>query len=76
MLNKHVSTTFSTEDRILTDFSRGLISRQKAMHKLGADYSELLDMLAERRLPIPKLSDEEVRREAEKMVAFLDKMGA
>jgi hypothetical protein len=72
MLVKRADTIPTDEARILSDFSRGRISRQKAMHGLDMDYSGLLDRLAEAKLPLPELSDDDARRRAEAMIAFLD----
>jgi hypothetical protein len=47
-------------------FSRGEISRKQAMRLLGdISYSELLDQIAERKLPLPRLPKEEAERQSE-----------
>lgn len=46
-------------------FSRGEIGRHEAAQALGVDYGTLLQQLAERGLPLPSLSQDEVERQAE-----------
>jgi hypothetical protein len=65
----------ATIEKVLSAFSEGRISRQRALHLLDVDYSKLLDMMAEHALSIPELSDEEAAAEARKMASFLDAMG-
>lgn len=54
-------------------FSQGGNSRKQAMRQLGISYSELLDFVADRSLPLPRVSDEETDRMADMMVALLDR---
>lgn len=63
-----------TGDALLA-FSRGEIGRQRAMDALGIGYGELLDRLAERRLPLPQLPEAEVERMAGVMLDVLDQAG-
>ena len=53
-------------------FSQGVISRKQAMRALGIEYGELLDRVAARSLPLPRLSDQETDRMADVMVALMD----
>ncbi len=52
-------------------FSNGDISRTQAMRRLGIGYSELLDRMAARKLPLPRVDDAEAERMADILVAFL-----
>lgn len=63
-----------TGDALLA-FSQGEIGRQRAMDALGIGYGELLDRLAERRLPLPQLPRAEVDRMADVMIELLDQAG-
>jgi hypothetical protein len=62
----------SSPDPVLL-FSQGEISRKQAMRQLGITYGELLDFVADRSLPLPRVSDEETDRMADMMVALLDR---
>ena len=53
-------------------FSQGAISRKQAMRRLGIEYGELLDRVAYRSLPLPRVSDEEADRMAGVVVALMD----
>jgi len=53
-------------------FSQGVISRKQAMRQLGITYGELLDRVAERSLPLPRLSDPETNAMADVFVAFME----
>ena len=53
-------------------FSQGVISRKQAMRQLGIEYSELLDLVADRSLPLPRLSDEETDRMVNLIVALME----
>ncbi|MCM2473167.1 hypothetical protein HGO38_06710 [Rhizobium sp. CG5] len=64
-----------TVEETLIDFSEGRISRQRAMQLLDVDYSDLWDLLAQRRLSIPEISDEEAEAAGRKMSDFLGAMG-
>lgn len=59
----------------LLSFSRGEIGRQRAMDALGIGYGELLDRLAERRLPLPQLPKAELDRMAAVMLEVLERAG-
>lgn len=52
-------------------FSKGEISRARAMRSLGIGYSELLDRIAVRGLPLPRVDDAEADRMADMLVALL-----
>ena len=52
-------------------FSRGEISRAQAMRSLGIGYSELLDRIAARNLPLPRVDDAEADRMTDMLVALL-----
>lgn len=56
-------------------FSRGEIGRQRAMDALGIGYGELLDRMAERRLPLPQLPKVELDRMAAVMLDVLERVG-
>ena len=73
MLNPKVDGP--TVKQTLIEFSKGRISRQRAMHLLDVDYSDLWDLLAAHHLPIPEISDEEAEAEGRKMSDFLGAMG-
>lgn len=68
-------TVLPDGEQAMVDFSEGRVSRHKAMRKLDVDYSELLDMLRQRNLPVPELSDDEAASGARKTVAFLNTIG-
>ena len=53
-------------------FSQGVISRKQAMRQLGIEYGELLDRVADRSLPLPRVSEEEADRMADVVVALMD----
>ena len=53
-------------------FSQGVISRKQAMRQLGIEYSELLDRVADRSLPLPRLSDAETDAMADVFVALME----
>ena len=53
-------------------FSQGVISRKQAMRQLGIEYGELLDLVADRSLPLPRLSDEATDRMADLIVALME----
>jgi hypothetical protein len=60
-----------SEDPLIR-FSRGEISRQRAMRELGdITYGELLDRIAERRLPLPRLPPEREGAMIDRMDALL-----
>ncbi len=61
----------SQEDEVAL-FSAGVISRQTAMRALGVSYGELLDLIAERGLPLPRVSDEVADRMAGTIVMLVD----
>ena len=42
------------------------------MRQLGIEYGELLDRVADRSLPLPRLSDEETDRMADVVVALME----
>ena len=47
----------------LVDFSKGLVSKEKAIKEAGLrDYSELLPALGKRNLPLPTLPEKELQR--------------
>ncbi len=54
-------------------FSKGEVSRQQAMRRLDISYGELLDLLADRRLPLPRVSAEEAASMAALIVSLTDK---
>lgn len=58
----HQTRAKQTSEDPLLRFSRGEISRRRAMRELGdITYGELLERIAERRLPLPRLPpDQEV----------------
>lgn len=60
-----------TAEKTLLDFSRGRISRQRAMFVLDVDYSGLWDLMAAHDLPLPELSDTEAAVEGRRMTDFL-----
>jgi hypothetical protein len=53
-------------------FSAGVISRQAAMRALKVSYGELLDIVAARSLPLPRVSDPVAERMAEVVARSLD----
>lgn len=53
-------------------FSNGETSRAQAMRALGISYSELLDLVAERRLPLPRVDDAEAEAMASMVLSLLD----
>ncbi len=53
-------------------FSLGVISRKQAMRQLGVTYGELLDRVADRGLPLPRLSDAETDAMADVFVALME----
>ncbi len=53
-------------------FSQGVISRKQAMRQLGITYGELLDRVADRGLPLPRLSDAETDAMADVFVALME----
>lgn len=53
-------------------FSRGVTSRKQAMRQLGITYGELLDRVADRGLPLPRLSDAETDAMADVFVALME----
>lgn len=59
----------------LLAFSRGEIGRQRAMDALGIGYGELLDRLADRRLPLPQLPEAELDRMVAVMLDVLERAG-
>lgn len=59
----------------LLAFSRGEIGRRRAMDALGIGYGELLDRLAERRLPLPHLPQAELDRMVAVMLDVLERAG-
>jgi len=72
-LTGHGRTTFevAVPDYVLL-FSNGDISRTQAMRRLEIGYSELLDRIAARKLPLPRVSDAEAERMADTLVALLE----
>lgn len=65
------ATKIAVADQVLL-FSRGEISRAQAMRSLGIGYSELLDRIAVRELPLPRVDDAEADRMADMLVALLE----
>ena len=59
----------STPDHLLL-FSNGEISRKQAMRHLEVSYSELLDRLANRELPLPRVSAEQAEAMANLIVSL------
>nr|WP_294555518.1 hypothetical protein [uncultured Rhodopila sp.] len=53
-------------------FSNGEISRAQAMRSLGIGYSELLDRVAERRLPLPRVDDSQAEAMASMLATLLE----
>ena len=53
-------------------FSQGVISRKQAMRHLGISYGELLDRVADRSLPLPRVSEDEANRMADVVVALMN----
>ena len=53
-------------------FSQGVISRKQAMRQLGIEYGELLDRVADRSLPLPRLGDAETDAMADVFVALME----
>ena len=53
-------------------FSNGDISRTQAMRRLGIGYSELLDRIAARKLPLPRVGDAQAEKMADTLVALLE----
>ena len=76
MLNDRIKAAVDEKKQTLVDFSQGVITRQRAMHVLQADYSELLDLMAAERLRIPEVTDEEAELGGHEMNLFLQRMGA
>ncbi len=64
------ATGIAMADNVLL-FSNGEISRAQAMRSLGIGYSELLDRIAVRELPLPRVDDAEADRMADMLVALL-----
>lgn len=60
------------EDDSVARFVAGAISRKQAMRMLGVTYGGLIDLVAARGLSLPRVSDEEAERAAEKVVELLD----
>lgn len=61
----------SPDDPVLR-FSRGEVSRQRAMRDLGdISYGELLERLAKRRLPLPRLPQEQEDAMVERLEELL-----
>lgn len=55
-------------------FSRGEIGRKEAMRLLGdIGYSELLERIADRGLPLPRLPREEAERQSEEIGRLLNR---
>lgn len=63
----------SDQDQIYRDYSNGRLSRQKVMRDLDIEYWQLLDGLAERGHPFPRLPADEVEEAAIGMLKFLDR---
>ena len=61
----------STDDAVAL-FSGGMMSRQTAMRALGVSYGELLDLVADRALPLPRVADDIAERMAVTIVGLLD----
>ena len=57
----------------LARFSRGEIGRKQAMRALDVSYGQLLDMLAERKLPLPEMPKQDIDRMANELVRLLEK---
>lgn len=53
-------------------FSGGIISRTLAIRALGIGYSELLEQIATRNLPLPRVSEAEADRMAATLMTFLE----
>ena len=53
-------------------FSQGEISRKQAMRIMDIAYGDLLDRIADRGLPLPRVSDAEADRMADMFVTLLD----
>lgn len=53
-------------------FSNGDFSQTQAMRRLGIGYSELLDRMATRKLPLPRVGDAEAERMADTLVALVE----
>jgi hypothetical protein len=75
MLNDRIKAAVDEKKQALADFSAGKASRQRAMRVLDVDYSELLDLMAKNRLPIPELSDAQATDAGHEMNLFLQGMG-
>ncbi len=60
------------EADVLTRFAQGMLGRKDAIAALGdISYSEVLDRLAERGLPLPKLPPERLEAMANEVAALL-----
>lgn len=64
----------SHADDPVARFSRGEISRKDAMRLLGdISYSELLDRIADRKLPLPRLPEADAKQQSEEIGRLLDR---
>ena len=59
-------------DHVVYAFSQGVVGRQSAMDLLGVGYSQLLDQLAIRQLPLLQLPRAEVERMVGVMLRLID----
>jgi hypothetical protein len=75
MLNDRIKAAVDEKKQVLSDFSSGQVSRQRAMRVLDVDYSDLLGLLAKDKLPLPELSDDQARADGHEMNLFLQRMG-
>jgi hypothetical protein len=63
-------------DDVLARFARGEISRKKAMAELDVDYGELIEMMADRNLALPRVTEAEADRMADTVLRLLDEVDA
>lgn len=59
-------TSFKNDDPLVS-YSRGLLTKRQAVQLLGVrDYADLLVAMGNADLPLPSLSEEEIKRQATK----------
>ena len=57
-------TSFANDDPLVT-FSRGMVTKNQAINMLGLrDYSELIHAVTNADLPMPRLPDSEIEKQA------------
>jgi hypothetical protein len=61
-----------SENDPVARFAHGEISRKQAMRALGVTYSGLIDLTVARGLSLPRVSDDDAERAANKVVELLD----